>query len=476
MKAICFNFEIHQPFRLKRYRFFDIGKDHYYFDDFLNDDIVTRVAHNSYIPACETLLRMVEQNEGRFRCSIAVSGLAFEQFEHYVPELLDLFKKLADTGCVEFVAQPFSYGLSSLTDPEEFAQQIAETNSILRNRLGVEPKVVRNTELIYFDDLAPQLVEMGFKGVLTEGAKHILGWKSPDYVYSAASAPKLKLLLRNSKLSDDIAFRFSDTSWSEFPLTADKYIEWIASTPAEEQIVNIFLNMETFGDLHPATTGIFQFLEALPRFAAERGVEFITPTQAVSKIKAVGELSIVHAISSAGEERDTSSWLGNRLQNEAFDKLYSLAERVRECSNRSLKRDWQYLQACDHFFYMNTKSPAAFSPYETPFAAFTNYMNVLADFLMRVEEEFPSQVGNEELNSLLLTIRNQGAEIEALNKELTSMRKSVEQYNIEHKKREDEAPAPEKKPRGRKPKAEAATEAAEKPAPKKRAAKKKADK
>ena len=476
MKAICFNFEIHQPFRLKRYRFFDIGKDHYYFDDFLNDDIVTRVAHNSYIPACETLLRMVEQNEGRFRCSIAVSGLAFEQFEHYVPELLDLFKKLADTGCVEFVAQPFSYGLSSLTDPEEFAQQIAETNSILRNRLGVEPKVVRNTELIYFDDLAPQLVEMGFKGVLTEGAKHILGWKSPDYVYSAASAPKLKLLLRNSKLSDDIAFRFSDTSWSEFPLTADKYIEWIASTPAEEQIVNIFLNMETFGDLHPATTGIFQFLEALPRFAAERGVEFITPTQAVSKIKAVGELSIVHAISSAGEERDTSTWLGNRLQNEAFDKLYSLAERVRECSNRSLKRDWQYLQACDHFFYMNTKSPAAFSPYETPFAAFTNYMNVLADFLMRVEEEFPSQVGNEELNSLLLTIRNQGAEIEALNKELTSMRKSVEQYNIEHKKREDEAPAPEKKPRGRKPKAEAATEAAEKPAPKKRAAKKKADK
>ena len=476
MKAICFNFEIHQPFRLKRYRFFDIGKDHYYFDDFLNDDIVTRVAHNSYIPACETLLRMVEQNEGRFRCSIAVSGLAFEQFEHYVPELLDLFKKLADTGCVEFVAQPFSYGLSSLTDPEEFAQQIAETNSILRNRLGVEPKVVRNTELIYFDDLAPQLVEMGFKGVLTEGAKHILGWKSPDYVYSAASAPKLKLLLRNSKLSDDIAFRFSDTSWSEFPLTADKYIEWIASTPAEEQIVNIFLNMETFGDLHPATTGIFQFLEALPRFAAERGVEFITPTQAVSKIKAVGELSIVHAISSAGEERDTSSWLGNRLQNEAFDKLYSLAERVRECSNRSLKRDWQYLQACDHFFYMNTKSPAAFSPYETPFAAFINYMNVLADFLMRVEEEFPSQVGNEELNSLLLTIRNQGAEIEALNKELTSMRKSVEQYNIEHKKREDEAPAPEKKPRGRKPKAEAATEAAEKPAPKKRAAKKKADK
>lgn len=455
MKSICFNFEIHQPFRLKHYRFFDIGKDHYYFDDFLNDDIVTRVAHNSYIPTCEALLRMVNSGEGRFRCSIAVSGLAFEQFEHYVPELIDLFKKLADTGCVEFVAQPFSYGLASLTDPEEFAEQVASTNSILRSRLGVEPKVIRNTELIYDDDLAPQLVEMGFKGVLTEGAKHILGWKSPNYVYTAASAPKLKLLLRNAKLSDDIAFRFNDTSWSEFPLTADKYVNWIASTPAEEQIVNIFLNMETFGDLHPATTGIFQFLEALPRFAAEHGIEFITPSQAVSKIKSVGELSVLHPISSAGEERDTSSWLGNRLQNEAFAKLYAQAERVHECDNRALKRDWQYLQACDHFFYMSTRRPAAFSPYETPFAAFTNYMNVLADFIMRVGEEFPSQVGNEELNSLLLTIRNQGAEIEALNKELASMRKNAEQYNIEHKKREELAEAKASKKAAPKAKAKA---------------------
>ena len=473
MKAICFNFEIHQPFRLKRYRFFDIGKDHYYFDDFLNDDIVSRVAHNSYIPACETLLRMIEQSEGRFRCSIAVSGVALEQFEHYVPQFIELLRKLADTGAVEFVAQPFSYGLASLTDPEEFALQIADTCSILRSRFGVEPKVVRNTELIYDDDLAPQLVALGFKGVLTEGAKHILGWKSPDYVYTAAPAPKLKLLLRNSKLSDDIAFRFSDTSWPEFPLTADKYMDWIASTPAEEQIVNIFLNLETFGDLHPATTGIFHFLEALPRMAAERGIEFLTPSQAISKIKAVGELSVLHPISSADEARDTSLWLGNRLQNEAFEKLYSLAERIRECDNRAIKRDFQYLQSSDHFFYMNTKRPATFSPYETPFAAFTNYMNVLADFLMRVEEEFPSQVGNEELNSLLLTIRNQGAEIETLNKELASMRKSVEQYNIEHRKREEKAEAPARKTRTCKPRAAKTTEpAAQKKATEKKTTKK----
>lgn len=447
MKAICFNFEIHQPFRLKQYRFFDIGRDHYYFDDFLNEDIITRVAQNSYIPACQTLLRMIEENKGKFRCSFAISGVAFEQFEHYVPEFLDLLAKLAATGCVEFVAQPFSYGLSSLEDPEEFIEQIVNTNSILMSRFGVKPSVVRNTELIYNDEIAPQLVAMGFKGVLTEGAKHILGWKSPNYVYTAASAPKLKLLLRNGKLSDDIAYRFSDTSWSEFPLTADKYISWIASTPAEEQIVNIFLNLETLGDIHPATSGIFQFLEALPRFAAEKGIEFVTPSQAISKIKPIAALSVVHSISSAGEERDTSSWLGNQLQTEAFEKLYSLSERIRQSENRALKRDWQYLQSCDHFFYMGARSKG-FSPYENNFAAFTNYMNVLADFLMRVEEEFPSQVDNEELNALLMTIRNQDAEIQALNKELASMRKNVEQYNIEHKLREKpaEKPAEEEKP------------------------------
>ena len=487
MKAICFNFEIHQPFRLKRYRFFDIGKDHYYYDDFLNDDIMERIARNSYIPAAETLLRMIESNEGRFRCSIAMSGIAFEQFEQYAPEFIDVLKRLADTGCVEFVAQPYAYSLASLNDPEEFAAQMGDTRSLLRNRFGVETKVARNTELIYCDDLAPQLVELGFNGVLTEGAKHILGWKSPNYVYTAASAPSLKMLLRNGKLSDDIAFRFTDTSWPEFPLTADKYIDWIASTPAEEQIVNIFLNMETFGDMQPATSGIFAFLEALPRFAAERGIEFVTPSEAIARLKPVGELSVMHPISGADEARDISAWLGNRLQNEAFEKLYSVAERVRQSQNRALKQDWLSLQTCDHFFYMSTKRKAdgiahsMFSPYETPFAAFTNYMNVLADFLMRVQEEYPEQVGNEELNSLLLTIANQGQEIEALNKELMAMRKNAEQYNIEHRLREanaektpkatktaktpkatkapkekaakTETPAAEPKKRGRKPKA-----------------------
>lgn len=467
MKAICFNFEIHQPFRLKRYRFFDIGKDHYYYDDFLNDDIMERIARNSYIPAAETLLRMIESNEGRFRCSIAMSGIAFEQFEQYAPEFIDVLKRLADTGCVEFVAQPYAYSLASLNDPEEFAAQMGDTRSLLRNRFGVETKVARNTELIYCDDLAPQLVELGFNGVLTEGAKHILGWKSPNYVYSAASAPKLKILLKNSKLSDDISFRFSNTDWDAYPLTADKYMDWIASTPQEEQIINLFMNLETFGEMQPRETGIFQFLEALPHFAEERGIDFWTPTEAVTKLKAVGELSVLHPISWADEARDTSAWLGNKLQQEAFDKLYSVSERVRLCDDRRLKQDWDYLQASDHFFYMATKHMADgavhshFSPYETPFQAFTNYMNVLADFIVRVEEQYPLTIDNEELNSLLTTIRNQEREIEQLNKEVGSMRQNLEHYNEEHLLRQKQAEpeaekAPAKKKPGRKPAAKKA--------------------
>ena len=462
MKAVSFNFEIHQPFRLKRYRFFDIGNDHYYYDDFLNDDIVTRIAAQSYMPAAETLLRMINDTKGAFRCSISITGAAIEQFEQYVPEFIDLLKKLADTGKVEFLATPYAHSLAALYDPEELAQQVKAQCDKLHSLFGVKPKVFRNTELIYSDDIAPQVLAMGFKGCLTEGAKHILGWKSPNYVYTAASAPKLKLLLRNSKLSDDIAFRFSDTSWDAFPLTADKYIDWIASTPADEQIINICLNLETFGGMQPASTGIFQFLEALPRFAAERGVEFWTPSEAVSKLKSVGELAVVHPISAADEARDTSAWLRNALQREALDKLYAAGERVRLCEDRRLKQDWWYLQASDHFYYMSTKHfadgsvHANFSPYETPYQAFINYMNVLADFLVRVDEQYPLSVDNEELNSLLKTIRNQEREIAELTREKESMQKNIEQYNIEHQgRRPAPEPEPVKKPTRRKKKADA---------------------
>lgn len=446
MKAICFYFQIHQPFRLKRYRFFDIGNDHYYYDDFTNDDIVTRIAQRSYIPAAESLLRMLEQ-QPNFRFALSITGVALEQCEQYVPEFIDLLKKLAATGRVEFLAETYAHSLSSLTDPEEFANQVKVHDDKIRELFGVTPKVLRNTELIYCDEMAPQILDMGYKGVITEGAKHILGWKSPNYVYCAASAPKLKILLRNAKLSDDIAKRFSNTDWDAYPLTADKYIDWIASTPAEEQIINLSMNLETFGEFQTRETGIFQFLEALPYFANERGVEFVTPTEAISKLKPVGELSIMHPISWTDESRDTTAWLGNKLQNEAFEKLYSVAERVRLCDDRRLKQDWYYLQAADHLFYMATKhfadgaAHSNFSPYETPFQAFTNYMNVLADFIVRVEEQYPLSIDNEELNALLTTIRNQEQEIETLNKEVSSMRKNIEHFNEEHLLRENKTEA-----------------------------------
>ncbi|MCM1483254.1 MAG: glycoside hydrolase family 57 protein [Muribaculaceae bacterium] len=473
MKAICFYFQIHQPFRLKRYRFFDIGNDHYYYDDFANDDIVTRIAHHSYIPAAQTLLAMLEKDPN-FRCALSVTGTALEQFEQYVPEFIDLLKKLAATGRVEFLAETYAHSLSSLADPEEFANQVRVHDEKLYDLFGVKPTVLRNTELIYCDEMAPQILAMGYKGVITEGAKHILGWKSPNYVYSAATAPKLKILLKNSKLSDDIAFRFSNTEWDAYPLTADKYIDWIASTPQEEQIINLFMNLETFGELQPRETGIFQFLEALPYFAKERGINFWTPSEAIAKLKPVGELSVMHPISWADEARDTSAWLGNKLQNEAFNKLYSVAERVRLCDDRRLKQDWYYLQASDHLYYMSTKNMgdgavhSHFSPYETPFQAFTNYMNVLSDFIVRVEEQYPLSIENEELNSLLTTIRNQAREIETLNKEVTSMRQNLEHYNEEHLLRaKAEAPAEKAEKTEEKPAKKATKKAAPKKAAKK---------
>ncbi|MDE5979781.1 MAG: glycoside hydrolase family 57 protein, partial [Muribaculaceae bacterium] len=415
-----------------------------------------RIARNSYIPAAESLLRMIEQTKGAFRCAISVTGVALEQIEQYVPEFLDLLKKLADTGKVEFLAETYDHSLASLSDPEEFRIQVQLHTDKIKELFGQTPKVFRNSELVYSDEIAPQILAMGFKGCITEGAKHILGWKSPDYVYSAASAPKLKLLLKNDKLSDDISSRFSDTSWNEYPLTADKYMDWIADTPQEEQVFNLFMNLETFGEFQRRETGIFQFLEALPRFAAERGVQFMTPSEAVKTFKAVGELSVPFPMSWADEARDTSAWLGNKLQNEAFSKLYSIAERVRLCDNRQLKQDWGRLQASDHFFYMSTKhfadgsSHAAFSPYETPFQAFTNYMNVLADFIVRVEEQYPMNIEDEELNSLLTTIRNQAREIETLNKEVATYRLNEEHLNEEHRLREKAAAEKEPKKESKK--------------------------
>lgn len=431
MRVICFYFQIHQPFRLKTYRFFDIGNDHYYYDDFGNDDIITRIAHRSYLPANQMLLDIIKQYGKRFKVAFSISGTALEQLEQYVPEFIDSMKELAATGCVEFLSETYAHSLASLEDPDEFAEQVKAHDKKIYELFGQHPKVFRNTELIYDDDISAMVQSLGFKAAITDGAKHILGWKSPNYVYSSAMAPKLKLLLKNSKLSDDISFRFSNPEWPSYPLTADKYIDWIDQLPQEEQIVNLFMNYETFGELQPRESGIFEFMKALPRFAADKGIEFMTPTEVVSRMKSVGELSVPYPMSWADEARDTSAWLGNILQQEAVKKLYSIGERVRLCDDRRIKQDWYYLQASDHFFYMSTKHSddgsvhSHYSPYDSPYMAFTNYMNVLSDFMIRVEEQFPESIGNEELNSLLLTIRNQENEIGQLKREVEMLRNNI---------------------------------------------------
>lgn len=431
MKSVCFYFHIHQPFRLKRYRFFDIGNDHYYFDDFSDDDIMTRLAENSYMPMCDTLLDMIKSTNGAFKCAISLSGTAIEQMQLYVPELIDKLKALADTGCVEFLSGTYSHSLSSLEDIEEFMRDVRRHDVMIKDLFGKTPETFANTELIYDDDIAAVISQMGFRNCITDGAKHILGWKSPNYVYSAETAPDLRLLFTNDKLGDDVARNFNNTMWPAYPLTADKYMDWIAELPEQEQVVNLWFPMDVFGSFLQANTGIFMFMKALPQFAAERGIRFATPSEVVKTLKPVGMMSVPYPISDVDEARDVSAWKGNDLQNEALNKLYAVAERVSLCDDRMLKQDWEYLQSADHFYYMSTKtladgaSHAAFSPYDSPFSAFTNYMNVLADFLVRVEEQYPESIDNEELNSLLLTIRNQAAEIASLNKEVKMLHNTI---------------------------------------------------
>ena len=431
MKTICLYFQIHQPFRLKRYRFFDIGTDHYYYDDFQNEEIIRRIAERCYLPANRTILEMINSSNGKFKVAFSISGIALEQLEIYMPEVIDSFKELAATGNVEFLSETYAHSLSSLGDPAEFKHQIKKQEDKIKTLFGVKPKVFRNTELIYSDDISTMVYEMGYKGMITEGAKRILGWKSPNYIYSSCVEPHLKLLLKNDKFSEDLSERFSNYSWNEYPLTADKYISWIANTPEPEQIINLFMNYEVLGSLNAPETGIFEFFKALPRFAAEKGISFSTPSEIFALHKPVDTISVPYPISWVDEERDCSSWLGNVLQQEAFKKLNEIGERVRLCEIRRIRQDWYYLQSSDHFYYMSTKhiGSGGFSPYDNPYEAFTNYMNVLSDFIVRVNAQFPETIEKEKKNTKLTTNKNQGEQIEALEKELAKYKKKAAKTN-----------------------------------------------
>jgi alpha-amylase len=458
MRTICLYFEIHQIIHLKRYRFFDIGRDHYYYDDYANETSITELAEKSYIPALSTLIEMAKTSGGAFKVAISISGVALEQLEIYAPAVIDLLHQLNDTGCVEFLAEPYSHGLSALANEDCFREEVLRMSAKIKELFGKAPKVFRNSSLIYSDDIGTQVAAMGFKGVLTEGAKHILGWKSPHYVYHCATAPNLKLLLRDYKLSDDISLRFSNSEWSEYPLFADRYIDWIDSLPQEEQVINIFMELKALGMVQPLSSNILEFLKALPACAKARGISFSTPTEIVTKLKSVAPLSTPYPVSWVDEERDTSCWLGNVMQREAFNKLYGIAERVHICDDRRIKQDWDYLQASNNFRFMTTKNNGMYLDrgiYDSPYDAFTNYMNILGDFISRVERLYPENIDNEELNSLLTTIHNQENELEELHKEL------------DHAKEHTDEAAPAKKAPAKKTAAKKAP--AKKPAAKKAA-------
>ncbi|WP_462281775.1 glycoside hydrolase family 57 protein [Salinivirga cyanobacteriivorans] len=428
MKKICFYFQVHQPFRLRTYRFFDIGRNHDYYDGFANQSIMRKVAEKCYLPMNQLLLDLIQKYEGRFKVAFSISGVAIDQMEMYAPDVLESFKKLAKTGHVEFLAETYAHSLASLTDRDEFNIQVQNQVKKVEEHFNQTPTVFRNTELIYSDHIGEIVADMGYKGMLTEGAKHIMAWKSPNYVYTNTMNPRLKLLLKNFQMSDDIAFRFSNRDWEQWPLTTEKYVEWLRTMDGKEEIVNLFMDYETFGEHQWAETGIFNFMRALPEAVfRQTDMEFVTPSEAIDQLQPVGHLHIPEPISWADEERDLTAWLGNELQDDAFEQLYALWKIVRASDEDDIIRDWRYLQTSDHFYYMCTKwfsdgdVHKYFNPYSSPYEAYINFMNILSDFKIRLGDGTEEKSEVERLRKLT---EQQDAQIRELNKEIGEIRRN----------------------------------------------------
>ena len=422
MKNICFCFQMHAPYKMKRYRFFEIGQDHYYYDDMQTEEHLDYLVNTSYLPLCNTIKEMIRLSKGRFHCALSVSGTTLEMFQQFAPEMIDVLNELAATGCVEFVATPYAYSLASVYSETEAVEQLQLQQAMVKELFGVESTTICNTELVYSDEIAVQLYQQGYKTVMTEGAKHILSWKSPNYVYQSASAPKMKVLLRNANMSDELAFHFSDPNWYNYPMDAEKYTAQIAALPEEEQVVNIWVGAETFGVRQHAMSGIFDFLKALPYHAMDKSIGFMTPSEVAKKFATNDLIVAPYPLTWAGEAKDINIYTGNDLQNEALQKLYAVAERVHLCQDKQLKRDWLLLQDVNYFHYMNHIDQGS-THFESAYDAFINYMNILSDFLQRVDEQYPTTIENEELNELLKTINNQEKEIEKLEEQIKALKK-----------------------------------------------------
>lgn len=389
MATVCFYLHCHQPLRLRKFSVFDIGKNLPYFDEEKNKAYLERIVQKSYLPTNKILLALIKETKGKFKLGLSITGILLEQLEKDFPEAVKSFQDLVKTGCVELISETYYHSLAYLNSKEEFKKQITLQRKKIKELFSQTPKIFRNTELMFNNDIAKFLQRMGYKGVLAEGADHILSWRSPNFLYQAKSAKKIKVLLRNYRLSDDISFRFSKRDWQEWPLTAEKFAHWINQT--EGEIVNLFMDYETFGEHQWEVTGIFDFLRAFPKkVLANPKNSFQTPSEIIERQKSVGELDVPDIVTWADTERDLSAWLGNEMQRSALGKLYSLEKEVLKSKDKQIIEDWRRLQTSDHFYYMCTKwfsdgdVHKYFNPYESPYDCFISFMNIINDLKMRL--------------------------------------------------------------------------------------------
>ncbi len=391
MVSTCLYFQVHQPYRLRNYTVFEIGRNSSYFNEQKNMEVMQKVAKKCYIPANKLMLELLSKNPG-FKISYSFSGIALEQFEKYSPEVLDSFKELAATKQVEILDETYHHSLAFLYSKNEFREQIRMHTKKIKEMFKITPSIFRNTELIYNNELAVFIEGMGYKGILAEGADHILGWRSPNFLYKPKTTAKIKLLLKNYRLSDDIAFRFSERSWSEWPLTAPKFAQWINAVNGNGNCVNLFMDYETFGEHQWEETGIFDFLKALPgEILKHKDNNFMTPSELIKNYETAAELDIHSLISWADIERDLSAWLGNKMQQTALKQLYEMEKEIKELNNEGLLEDWRNLQNSDTFYYMCTKwfndgdVHKYFNPYDSPYESFIAFMNILNDLRERIK-------------------------------------------------------------------------------------------
>jgi alpha-amylase len=428
MPSICLYFQVHQPFRIKNYSFFDIGNTHFYEDKIKNEEIMNKVADKCYLKTNRKMLELIERHQGRFKICYSISGTAIEQFEKYRPDVLQSFIDLSNTGCVEFLSETFSHSLSFIFSKNEFKRQVEKHAAMIKKYFNQKPQVFRNTELIYNNELAVFIENMGYKGIVCEGVDRLLGSRSPNFLYNAVGTKNIKVLLKNYRLSDDIAFRFSDKGWQEFPLTADKFKQWVHSIAGNGETVNLFMDYETFGEHQWESTGIFDFLDNLPEeIFTHSDFDFKTPSEIIASYPARDIYDAHDFISWADTERDLSAWLSNSMQQEAIKRIYSLEKNVMLSKNADLIKVWERLQTSDHFYYMCTKFwndgdvHKYFSPYDSPYDAYMYYMNVFSDLECSLNKVLESQLTTNKIKSIHNTEKKNYINPIAINQSSTSV-------------------------------------------------------